>query len=127
MGGAGSRLLIAVVDDEKSVRTSLRRLLAASKLDAMTFASGQEFLDSLRLCRPDCLILDLQMSGLSGLDVQRQLADRRLRVPTIIITAEDETRGASPSPGTVAYLYKPFEEHVLLGLIARAVQGTPVP
>jgi FixJ family two-component response regulator len=67
------------------------------------------------------------MSGLSGLDVQRQLADRRLRVPTIIITAEDETRGASPSPGTVAYLYKPFEEHVLLGLIARAVQGTPVP
>jgi FixJ family two-component response regulator len=121
-----ARLLIAVVDDEESVRTSLRRLLSASKLDAVTFASGQEFLDALAVHRPDCLILDLQMPGLSGLDVQRQLVDRRLRVPTIIITADDETRGRVPSPCTVAYLCKPFEDHVLLATIARAVEEVPV-
>jgi FixJ family two-component response regulator len=120
-----ARLLIAVVDDEESVRKSLRRLLSASKLDAVTFASGQEFLDAVGLDRPDCLILDLQMPGLSGVDVQRHLADRRLRVPTIIITADDETRGRHPAPSTVAYLCKPFEDHVLLATIARAVAEAP--
>ena len=120
-----ARLLIAVVDDEESVRKSLRRLLRASRLDAVTFASGQEFLDALPGQRPDCLLLDVQMPGLSGLEVQRHLADRRVRVPTIIITADDETRGRTPAPSTVAYLCKPFEDHVLLATIARAVEGAP--
>jgi FixJ family two-component response regulator len=114
-----------VVDDEESVRTSLRRLLRASRLEAVTFASGQEFLDALPAHRPDCLILDLQMPGLSGVEVQRQLADRCLQVPTIIITADDEARGRAHSPSTVAYLCKPFEDHVLLATIARAVQPPP--
>ena len=121
-----TRPLIAVVDDEESVRKSLRRLLSASRLDAITFASGQEFLDALPIYRPDCLILDLQMPGLSGLDVQRHLADRRVQVPTIIITADDETRGRPASPSTVAYLCKPFEDHVLLATIARAVGEAPL-
>jgi FixJ family two-component response regulator len=121
------RLLIAVVDDEESVRKSLRRLLSAFRHDAVTFASGQEFLDALPAHRPDCLILDLQMPGLSGVDVQRHLADRCVRMPTIVITADDETRGRVPWPGTVAYLCKPFEDHVLLATIERAVEEAPVP
>jgi FixJ family two-component response regulator len=127
MAADGPRLLIAVVDDEESVRKSLRRLLAAAELEAVTFASGQEFLDSLRLWRPDCLILDLQMPGLSGLEVQRQLADRQVLVPTIIMTADDDTGQAGSAQGAVAYLCKPFEEHVLLALITRAVKGAPPP
>jgi FixJ family two-component response regulator len=122
-----TRPLVAVVDDEESVRTSLRRLLTASRLDAVTFASGQEFLEAVSARLPDCLILDLQMPGLSGLDVQRHLAARRLWVPTIIISAADDTHGRAPAPSTVAFLCKPFEDHVLLATIERAVSGAALP
>lgn len=119
----GSRLRVAVVDDEASVRTSLRRLLSAFDLDAETFASGQEFLDSLLERSPDCLVLDLQMPGLSGLEVQRRLAADGVRVPTIIITADDapETRERCLSAGTAAYLCKPFDDRTLLAIVTRLV------
>jgi FixJ family two-component response regulator len=119
----GSRLRVAVVDDEASVRTSLRRLLSAFDLDAETFASGQEFLDSLPERSPDCLVLDLQMPGLSGLEVQRRLAADGVRVPTIIITADDapETRERCLSAGTAAYLCKPFDDRTLLAMVTRLV------
>jgi FixJ family two-component response regulator len=119
----GSRLRVAVVDDEASVRTSLRRLLSAFDLNAETFASGQEFLDSLPERSPDCLVLDLQMPGLSGLEVQRRLAADGVRVPTIIITADDapETRERCLSAGTAAYLCKPFDDRTLLAMVTRLV------
>ena len=68
-----SRPFVAVVDDEESVRCALVRLLRASDLEAEGFASGEAFLSSLAMRRPDCLVLDLQMAGLTGRDVQRQL------------------------------------------------------
>jgi len=119
----GQRPLIAVVDDEESIRKSLRRLLVASQLDAMVYASGQEFLDSLGGRQPDCLVLDLQMPGLTGLEVQRTLAGARVRFPTIIITAHDEpeTRARCLSAGAVAYLCKPLHDEHLLDAIATAV------
>jgi FixJ family two-component response regulator len=122
------RPLIAVVDDEESVRKSLRRLLAASQLDVVVYASGQEFLDSLSRGQPDCLVLDLQMPGLNGLEVQRSLAGTRVRFPTIIITAHDEpeTRARCLSAGATAYLCKPLHDEMLLDTIAEAV-GRPVP
>jgi len=124
-----ARLLVAVVDDEESVRTSLRRLFMAFELDAATFASGQEFLDALPSKPPDCLVLDLQMPGLSGLDVQRRLAAGGIRVPTIIITADDapETRERCLSAGTAAYLCKPFDDCTLLATIARVVGAAADP
>ena len=111
--------LIAIVDDEGSVRTSLQRLLSAAHLFSTTFASGREFLESLRTRLPDCLILDLQMPGLSGLEVQRQLAAAGLEVPTIVITADDdpETRERCRLSGSVAYLCKPFDGQTLLSVI----------
>jgi len=117
------RPLIAIVDDEESVRKSLRRLLVASQLDATVYASGQEFLDSLGGRQPDCLVLDLQMPGLTGLEVQRALAGARVRFPTIIITAHDEpeTRARCLSAGAVAYLCKPLHDELLLDAIAAAV------
>ena len=117
------RPLIAVVDDEESVRKSLRRLLVASELDATVYASGQEFLDSLGARQPDCLVLDLQMPGLTGLEVQRALAGARVRFPTIIITAHDEpeTRARCLAAGAVAYLCKPLHDELLLDAITTAV------
>jgi FixJ family two-component response regulator len=125
----GSRLLVAVVDDEESVRTSLRRLLRAFDLEAETFASGQEFLDSLADRSPDCLVLDLQMPGLSGLEVQRRLAAGGVRVPTVIITADDapETRARCLSAGSAAYLCKPFDDDTLLALVTRLSTGVIQP
>jgi FixJ family two-component response regulator len=111
---------VAVVDDEESIRKSLRRLLRAADLDAVVYASGQEFLDSLRGCPPDCLVLDLQMPGLTGLEVQRTLTAIRARFPTIIITAHDEpeTRARCLAAGVAAYLCKPLHDEMLLDAIA---------
>lgn len=120
--------MIAVVDDEESIRKSLRRLFSAAQLDVAVYASGQEFLDSLTGSQPDCLVLDLQMPGLTGLEVQRVLAGARVRFPTIIITAHDEpeTRARCLSAGAAAYLCKPLHDELLLDAIAGAV-GRSVP
>jgi FixJ family two-component response regulator len=118
-----TRRLIAIVDDEGSVRTSLHRFLTAAHLHSTTYASGREFLDSLTDRQPDCLILDLQMPGLSGLEVQRQLAAGGVQVPTIVITADDDpdTRERCRLAGSIAYLCKPFDGHTLLMMIDRAL------
>jgi FixJ family two-component response regulator len=114
------RPLVAVVDDEESIRKSLRRLFLAADLDAVVYASGQEFLDSLRGRQPDCLVLDLQMPGLTGLEVQRALTGTGVRFPTIIITAHDEpeTRARCLAAGVAAYLCKPLHDEMLLDAIA---------
>ena len=114
------RPLVAVVDDEESIRKSLRRLFMAADLDAAVFGSGQEFLDSLRGRQPDCLVLDLQMPGLTGLEVQRVLAGSGARFPTIIITAHDEpeARTRCLAAGVAAYLCKPLHDEMLLDAIA---------
>jgi len=117
------RPFVAVVDDEESIRKSLRRLLVASDLDAVVYASGQEFLDALRGRQPDCLILDLQMPGLTGLEVQRALTSAGVRFPTIIITAHDEpeARARCLAAGVAAYLCKPLHDEMLLDAIANVI------
>ena len=120
--------LIAIVDDEESVRTSLQRLLTACDLPSTTFESGRKFLESLPRRVPDCLVLDLQMPELSGLEVQRQLTASGLRVPTIIITADDDPKTLERCrlAGSVAYLCKPFDGEALLTLITEIIaMGTP--
>jgi FixJ family two-component response regulator len=114
------RPLVAVVDDEESIRKSLRRLFLAADLDAVVHASGQEFLDSLGDRQPDCLVLDLQMPGLTGLEVQRTLTGLGARFPTIIITAHDEpeTRARCLAAGVAAYLCKPLHDEMLLDTIS---------
>jgi FixJ family two-component response regulator len=120
MSQLSRRPLIAVVDDEESIRKSLRRLFLAAQLDAVVFASGQELLESLRTREPDCLVLDLQMPGLTGLEVQRILTGSGARFPTIIITAHDEpeTRARCLAAGAAAYLCKPLHDEMLLEAIA---------
>jgi FixJ family two-component response regulator len=118
------RPLIAVVDDEESVRRALARMLSASQFDVDVFASGQEFLDSLRTRLPECVILDYQMAGLTGRDVQRQLTLAQIRVPIIVVTAHDQAalREQCLADGALGYLAKPFHRERLVGLINDAIR-----
>jgi len=117
---------VAIVDDEESIRKALKRLMRAANLEAEAFASGSAFLDSLAARHPDCLILDLHMPGMTGLDVLQRLQQSGVQLPTIVITAYDEpeTRGYCLAAGASAYLRKPLEDHLLLDAVASAAKIT---
>jgi FixJ family two-component response regulator len=113
---------VAVVDDEAAVRRALERLLRASGFRVTSFTSAEAFLARDPRDAPDCLVLDIWMEGMSGLDLQAALAARGERIPTIIITAHDDplTRERSLRAGAGAYLTKPFDEKELIEAIQRA-------
>lgn len=119
-----ARPLIAVVDDEESVRRALGRMLTASNFETLVFGSGREFLDSLAGRRPDCVILDYQMPGLTGRDVQRHLARAQITMPIIVVTAHDqpELREQCLADGAIAYLSKPLQRERLVAVIQRAIR-----
>jgi FixJ family two-component response regulator len=114
---------VAIVDDEEPVRKALKRLLRASGLEAEGYASGKDFLEASAQREHDCVVLDLHMPAMSGLQVLRSLQAARRNIPTVIITAHDapETRDQCIAAGAAAYLRKPLDEHVLLGTISAAV------
>lgn len=118
--------VIAVVDDEEPVRRALLRLLRAEGLQGVGFGSGAEFLTALPAATPSCVVLDLHMHGLSGLEVQRQLAHAWPNLPVIIVTgrhtAESEAQARACHPA--AYLRKPLDGSTLLGAIRTAL-GQP--
>ena len=123
------RPLVALVDDEESVRRALARMLSASQFDVDVFATGQEFLDSLRTRLPDCVVLDYQMPGLTGRDVQRQLTLAKMRLPIIVVTAHDQPalREQCLADGAVAYLAKPLQRERLVSLINDAIRLRSAP
>jgi FixJ family two-component response regulator len=114
---------IAIVDDDESIRTSLRRLLTGSGFDAETFASGSEFLAALEARSPDALILNVYMPNLSGLEVQAWLATAGRRIPLIFITAHDDPtlRAKALAGGAAAYFDKPVRKEPLLAALHKAV------
>jgi FixJ family two-component response regulator len=116
---------ISIVDDDESVRQGLTRLLNSAGFAVNTFASGEEYLSSDQLGRADCLILDIQMPGMSGIEVQRQLAANHSEVPVIFITAHEEeierVRALEGRARTV--LIKPFSEEALMNAISKALTG----
>ena len=118
-----SGLPVAVVDDDASVRKALGRLLRASGYDVKVFASGSEFLESVNGNAPDCIVLDVHMPSISGLDVQATLLARGIKVPIIFITAYDDNalRERALSQGAAAYLRKPLTEKMLLDAITAAI------
>jgi FixJ family two-component response regulator len=115
--------LVAIVDDEEPVRKALGRLLQAAGFHVQTFASGQVFLEAVAVRSPDCLVLDLHMPGLTGLQVLQQLQSSGPAVPTIVITAHDEPQARSRcvAAGAVAFLPKPLDGQILLQAISQAV------
>jgi len=122
---ADTRPLIAIVDDEQSVRVALRRLCSAYGMTPHTFASAEELLASLDDLRPDCLILDAHMPGIGGLGAQAWLQERGITIPAVVITGRDdsELRDRSIAGGAFAYLCKPIDADILIGAIQRAVGG----
>ena len=119
------RLLISVVDDDQSIRESLPDLLREFGFAAKAFSAGEEFLASDELAQTSCLILDVAMPGMTGPDLQHELAIRQQRIPIIFITAQrDETiRPRLLELGAVECLLKPFSEPELLEAIKVAFQG----
>lgn len=119
------RSLIAVVDDDESVRESLPDLLREFGFAALAFASAEEFLDSGCVCQARCLILDVAMSGMSGPDLQHELRRCHHSVPTIFITAHDDEaqRRRLLELGAVEYLFKPFSDTALLAAIQTALRA----
>jgi FixJ family two-component response regulator len=113
---------IAIVDDDPSVLKALTRLLRARALHARTFQSAQTFLAALPEGLPDCLILDLQMPEMSGLELIGHLTRRSIHIPTIIVTAHDDTwaRRQCESAGVVAFLTKPLQDTSLFAAVAKA-------
>src|SRR5467141_4996666 len=111
--------LVAVVDDDDSVRESLGGLFRSVGYAAQGFASADAFLQSDDLAKTDCVILDVRMPGMSGLELQRQLVASHPDVPVIFMTAHDDARARSQalSGGAAAYLIKPFSEEALLDAV----------
>ena len=113
--------MISIVDDDESVRQGVSRLLTSVGFAVKTFASAEEYLSSDQLERADCLILDIRMSGLSGIDLQRLLAANHSEVPVIFITAhEEEAERVQALEGNAkTVLIKPFSEETLLNAISK--------
>ncbi|RKP43602.1 response regulator transcription factor [Trinickia fusca] len=121
---------VAVVDDDDSVGRAIKRLLRSVGIEADTFSSGDEFLDmlsSMPSYRPDCVILDIQMPGMNGLEVQRRLGGSGM--PVILITAYDDVgvRAQALASGAVAYLRKPFNDSILIKTVQTALGIAPAP
>jgi FixJ family two-component response regulator len=121
--------LVAVVDDESSVRRALSRLLHIEGFEVETFASGAEFLESLKCHAPDCVVLDLHMPETDGFEVEYQLAQAGSRISIVVITGRDapEDRERMAGRAVAAFLQKPIDGEVLLAAIKAARSSRSVP
>jgi FixJ family two-component response regulator len=117
--------LVAIVDDDDLVRGALQGLLKAVGLPARAFASAEEFLESGEQRRTACLIADISMPGMSGLDLQTKLNAEHCRIPTIFITAHGDAkmRMQAMRAGAVEFLAKPFDDEVLLENVRAALEN----
>jgi FixJ family two-component response regulator len=117
--------LIAIVDDDQSVREALTSLVRSLGYNAAAFASAEDLLKSRRCRSVSCIIADVQMPGMSGLELYQRLLASRRPIPTILITAypDDGARERALSAGVIGYLSKPFDEDDLIACIRSARNG----
>jgi len=116
--------LISIVDDDPSVRKALDRLIRSTGQEVEVFASAEEFLDSAHPRKADCLVFDVRLPGMSGIELHHHLLAHSWKVPVIFITAhtsDDRARSEAASDWTVAYLAKPFGGDELLDAINAAL------
>ena len=112
--------VISIVDDDESVRTALKSLIDSVGFRAEVFGSGEEFLKSPVVSQTDCLIADVRMPGMTGLELQERLNAAGASVPIVYISAHDdkEARARGLRAGAIDFLQKPFSEESLLGAIS---------
>ena len=115
--------LISIVDDDDSLRDSLNNLIRSLGFRAQGFASAEEFLNSNQLHDTQCLIVDVRMPGMSGLELQRHLVAAHSQIPIVFITshADDDAETRALKAGAVAFLYKPCREEMLIKAIDSAL------
>jgi FixJ family two-component response regulator len=116
--------LIAIVDDDRSVQNTLQDLIESEGLSALCFGSAEKFLESGEQHNAACLIADIRMPGMSGLELQAKLKAERCRIPIIFITAHGDAkmRVQAMCDGAVEFLTKPFDNAVLLQTVQAALQ-----
>jgi len=115
---------VVVVDDDQSVRQALKRLLRSAKMDVETYPSGETFLVSLEQREPDCLVLDIRMPGMTGVELRDRVVAMGRRIPIVFITAHAEDAPEQDATGRIVeFLRKPFEGEALLSAIGRAMRG----
>jgi FixJ family two-component response regulator len=125
MASPGNTKVVSIVDDDDLMRSALAGLLKAVGLPARTFASAEEFLESGQQHDTACLIADIRMSGMSGLELQIRLNAERIRIPTIFITAhgDERMRMQALRAGAVEFLAKPFDNDALLESVRGALDS----
>ena len=114
---------VFVVDDDAFMRNSLQQLFKSVGLKADTFSTADAFLESKRLTKPGCLILDIRLLGMNGLELQDELAKRRISIPIIFITGHgtEAMKIKAMKSGAVGFLYKPFDDQELLDVVHRSI------
>jgi len=119
MGIRQNSRLVAIVDDDESVQRALQDLIESDGLSGLCFGSAEQFLDSEARNKAACLITDIRMPGMSGLELQAKLKAERCRIPVIFITAhgDAEMRIHAMREGAVQFLSKPFDDAVLLQIV----------
>jgi FixJ family two-component response regulator len=121
-----ARQTVAVVDDDSRIRESIESLLDSAGYNASLFRSAEEFLQSAEAAETTCLITDVRMPGMDGLELQRRVRLKRPRLPIIFISAhcDDEIRQRALDQGAIGFLYKPFDGADLLSTIGPALSQT---
>lgn len=122
----GRKTLIAVVDDDESIRMALQGLLKEAGMAVRSFASAEDFLKSGEQRQTGCLIADIRMPGMSGLDLQAKLNEENCPIPTIFITAhgDEKMRLRAMRAGAVEFLSKPFDDSLLLETVRAALDNS---
>jgi|SRR6202047_1419380 FixJ family two-component response regulator len=125
MATQGKPRLVAIVDDDDSMRSALHGLLQSADLPAQAFASAEEFLNSGQQHQIACLIADIRMPGMSGLELQAHLNAERCRIPIIFITAhgDEKMRMQALRAGAVEFMAKPFNDEALLENVRAALES----
>jgi len=121
----GNTKLVAIVDDDDSMRSALQGLLQSAEFPSQSFASAEEFLESGQQHQIACLIADIRMPGMSGLELQAQLNAERCRIPIIFITAhgDERMRMQALRAGAVEFMAKPFDDGALLESVRAALES----
>src|SRR5215210_9155088 len=125
MAITGNNKTVAIVDDDEAVRVALEGLLKSAGLPARAFESAEEFIESGQQFQVDCLITDIRMPGMSGLELQAKLNTEGCRIPIVFITAHGDAkmRMQALRAGAVEFLAKPFDDDVLLESVHAALES----